>query len=311
MFEKAIELIQNFHTVIIHRHANPDGDAIGAQTGLWFFIRANFPEKQVFCVGDDPKRYSFMEHSAPDSIPDVVYSDALAVILDTSSAELISDVRWKTAKSTLRIDHHVMLAQIAEYEIVDPAYESCCGMIADMIRESGLKLTPECAKALYTGLVTDSGRFLYDSTTSATFKRAAYLTSAGFSRESIFKNLYSNDFKNLRARAQFILNIKFTMHNVAYVYTTLEEFPTYGLDAFSVSRGMVNTMSDIRGVEIWANFTETESGIWCEIRSSGKNVCPVAVKYGGGGHAKACGATLPDRETAMKLLAELDEMCGE
>jgi len=67
-------------------------------------------------------------------------------------------------------------------------------------------------------------------------------------------------------------------------------------------------MADIRGVDIWVNFTETDSGVICEIRSGTKNVCPVARKYGGGGHEKACGATAPDRETAMALLADLDKM---
>lgn len=311
MFEKALELIKAHGRMIIHRHSNPDGDAIGAQTGLYFLIKANFPDKEVFCVGDAPKRYAFMERSEPDEIDDGLYENALAVILDTSSKELISDPRWQNAAHTLRIDHHIMLSPIAEYEIVDTSYESCAGMIADFARESGLLLTPNAAKALFTGMVTDSGRFLYDSTTPRTFELASYLTSAGFKRDDIFKNLYASDFKNVRNRASFIMKIQFTKNNVAFIYTTREEFATLDMDVFSVSRGMVNTMADIKGVDIWVNFTETDEGVLCEIRSSSKNVNPVAVKYGGGGHAKACGATLPDKDTAMKLLEDLDKMCGE
>ena len=311
MFEKALELIKAYDTVIIHRHTNPDGDAIGAQTGLYFLIKANFPEKAVYCVGDDPKRYSFMERSAPEEIDDGLYEDALAVILDTSSKELINDPRWQNAAHTLRIDHHIMLSAIADDEIVDTSYESCAGMIADLARESGLLLTKEAAKALFTGMVTDSGRFLYDSTSPRTFELASYLTQTGFERAGIFKKLYANDFANVKTRASFIMKIKFTERNVAYIYTTKEELASLGLDTFTVSRGMVNTMADIRGVDIWTNFTETDEGVLCEIRSSNKNVCPVAVKYGGGGHAKACGATLPDKDTAMRLLEDLDKMCGE
>ena len=71
-------------------------------------------------------------------------------------------------------------------------------------------------------------------------------------------------------------------------------------------------MGEIRGVDIWVNFTETENdGVWCEIRSSRYNINPVAVKYGGGGHKKASGATLKDREEAMLLLADLDRMAKE
>jgi phosphoesterase RecJ-like protein len=68
---------------------------------------------------------------------------------------------------------------------------------------------------------------------------------------------------------------------------------------------MVNTMGEIRGVESWVNFTETDEGVLCEIRSNTHNINPIAVKYGGGGHQKASGATLKDREEAMSLLADL------
>ena len=112
----------------------------------------------------------------------------------------------------------------------------------------------------------------------------------------------------VRLRAQFILKIQFTDDGVAYIYTTKEELPTYGVDTFTISRGMVATMSDLRGVDVWANFTETENGVLVEIRSSKYNVQPIAVKYGGGGHAKACGATVKDRETAMALLEDLNQI---
>ena len=65
-------------------------------------------------------------------------------------------------------------------------------------------------------------------------------------------------------------------------------------------------MSDVRGVNVWVNFTETDAGVLAEIRSNRYNINPIAVKYGGGGHAMASGATLPDRETAMAMLGDLD-----
>ena len=105
-----------------------------------------------------------------------------------------------------------------------------------------------------------------------------------------------------------ILKIQFTPANTAYIYTTREEFASYGVDLFSISRGMTNTMADMKGVDIWANFTESENGILCELRSSVHNIQPIAVKYGGGGHAKACGCTVADRETVMALLADLDKI---
>ena len=105
---------------------------------------------------------------------------------------------------------------------------------------------------------------------------------------------------------EFILKIQFTENKVAYIYTTKEELSTCGADTFTISRGMVSTMSDLKGVDIWVNFTETEENVLVEIRSSKYNVNPIATKYGGGGHAKACGAAVKDREEAMRLLADLN-----
>jgi phosphoesterase RecJ-like protein len=97
---------------------------------------------------------------------------------------------------------------------------------------------------------------------------------------------------------------------VAYIYTDLEEAKALNVETFTISREMVNTMANIRGVDIWVNFTETEDGVLCELRSSKYNINPIAVKYGGGGHAKASGATVADKATAMAMLRDLDELTG-
>ena len=177
--------------------------------------------------------------------------------------------------------------------------------------ETGLKLNSEAAKALYTGMITDSGRFKYDSTTSQTFRVAAFLMEHKFSTTDIYRNLYSDEFKYIKLRAQFVMKVEFTKNNVAYIYTTRDELDKYDADIFSISRGMVGVMSDIKGVDVWANFTETDDGILCEIRSSAYNINPIAKKYGGGGHAKASGATLKSRDEAMLLLADLDALCDK
>ena len=308
MFEQILQEIRAHDRIIIHRHANPDGDALGSQIGLKHILRENFPEKEIYTVGDASRRYGFMEDSATDEIEDALYTDALAIILDTSARALISDSRYTLAARTARIDHHIFCEKIADVEVTDTSFESCCGMIAAFAMECGLRLTPLAAKSLYTGMITDSGRFRYDSVTSKTFRLAAFLTEQPFTTTDIYRNLYADDFSFIRLRAQFVLKIAFTEQNVAYIYTTEEEVKALGVDLFSISRGMVNTMSDIRGVDVWVNFTESEGNVLAELRSSTYNVNPIAVKYGGGGHAKASGATLNSREEAMQMLADLDAL---
>lgn len=313
MFEKIFELVKAFDTIIIHRHTSPDGDALGSQIGLKNILKDNFPEKKVYAVGDDAKRYAFMDGSIMDEIEDSVYEGALAIILDCGAAHLISDERYKKAAKTARIDHHIFCETIADEEVVDTSYESCCGEVTEFALESGLALSPASAKALYTGMVTDSGRFRYDSTSAKTFRLASALMEQNFDVNDIYSQLYADDFEKVRLRAQFVLKIQFTDYNVAYIYTPKAEFDSYNTDPFTISRGMVNTMSDLRGVDIWVNFTETdENTVLVEIRSKEVAVQPIAVKYGGGGHAKACGATLTGgKAQAMQLLEDLNAFYKE
>ncbi len=306
MFEKILQAIQQYDTIIIHRHTTPDGDAMGSQIGMKALLQENFPNKRVYAVGDPAKRYAFMDGSTMDEVSDETYNGALAIILDCGSSNLINDERWKTAAMRVRIDHHIFCEHIAEEEVVNTSYESCCGEVTEFALESGLSLSPVSAKALFTGMVTDSGRFRYDSTNANTFRLASELMKQNFSTADIYGQLYADDFRFVKLRAQFILKIQFTDYRVAYIYTPKAEFDSYGVDSFTISRGMVNTMADLRGVDIWVNFTEVEEGkVLVEIRSNKYEVQPVAVKYGGGGHAKACGATVGSYAEAMSLLEDL------
>ena len=312
MFEKIIEGVRAHDVIVVHRHANPDGDALGAQIGLAALLRENFPGKRVYTVGDKAGRYAFMEGSEMDEIDDGLYEGAFALVLDTASKALVSDLRFEKAALTARIDHHIYCETFTDIEIVDPSFESCCGMIAELAREQGLKLSKTSAAAIFTGMVTDSGRFRYDSVNPRTFYLAGRLLETGFDASAIYKKLYSEELANVKRRAAFLQKI--TMYKdapVAYIYNTEEEVKTLGMDVFSVSRGMVNVMSDIRGIDVWVNFTEDGGKVLCELRSSVYNINPVAVKYGGGGHKKASGATVENRDAAMAMLEDLKKLTEE
>ena len=311
MFEKILELIEKYPRIIIHRHKNPDGDALGSQIGLKHMLKDTYPNKEIFVVGDMTPRYAFMVDEPMDEIPDEVYEGALAIVLDTSAKSLICDERYTTAAATARMDHHIFVEEICEAEVTDTSFESCCGLITALAIEGNLTVSPVAAKALYTGMITDSGRFRYDSTTAQTFRMAAFLMERKFETADIYRNLYADELFFIQLRAKITLKIQTTPHRVAYVYNTADEVAAYGADTFTISRGMVNVMSEIRGIDSWVNFTETESGVLCEIRSNKYNINPIAVKYGGGGHQKASGCTLKNREEAMSLLADLNALSEE
>lgn len=308
MFKDALKLIKKYDRIIIHRHNHPDGDALGSQKGLAALLKDNFPKKEVYVVGDEAKRLPFMEQKM-DNIPDEYYKDALAIILDCGSARMVCDDRYKIAAKTLRFDHHIFSEKVADLDIVDNTYESACGLIAMFAKVNKLKLSPVSATALYTGMVTDSGRFVFDSTSARTFELAAYLMSQPIDLNTLYYNLYAEDFSEIIAKADNMHKIKFTENNVAYIYTAREDLPTNG-DVPIVSTGLIGLMHDIKGVFVWVNFTESDDGVHAELRSNRYNINPIAVKYGGGGHKKASGCTVPDRATAMKLLEDLDALAA-
>ena len=310
MFEAVLDCIKEYDTIIIHRHSRPDGDAMGSQIGMKNIILEKFPEKTVYMVGDSTKFFGFLPDSVMDEIPDSAFEGALCLLLDFAAPHLASDDRYKLAAKTARIDHHIYCDTFTDVEVVDSSFESCCGMVTAFAVESGLKINETAGIALYTGMLTDSGRFRYDSVSPRTFRLAAELVGTGFDTNELYRNLYSDEFEGKLLKAKFTLKVQFTENKVAYIYTTREELKELNADEFSVSRGMVGTMADVKGVDIWVNFTESEAGVLCELRSSRFNINPIAVKYGGGGHAKASGATVPDRETAMAMLRDLDEMQG-
>ena len=308
MFEAIHKLIEQYPRIIIHRHKSPDGDALGAQQGLRRILQDSYPHKEILAVGDMTPRYEFMAIPPMDEIDDAAYEGALAILLDSAVATLISDDRYRLAAATARIDHHIFCEHFTDEEVVDTSFESCCGMIAAMAMECGLHVSSDAAKSLYTGMITDSGRFRYDSTTAQTFRLASFLAERPFSTADIYQNLYSDSLDSIQLRAKFTLKIQTTPKGVAYIYTPLEEAKTYGADNFTLSRGMVNVMSEIRGIHSWVNFTETEDGVLCEIRSNRYNINPIATKYGGGGHQKASGATLKNKEEALSLLNDLNSL---
>lgn len=311
MFNKVLKAIKDHETIIIHRHSRPDGDALGSQVGLKEAIKATYPRKKVFAVGDQLDRYSFIGEM--DIIEDHRYKDALVFILDTSETFMISDDRYKMGKCVIKIDHHIYKESYGDIAIVDTEYESCAGLVADIIFKMKLKVTENVAKALYIGLVTDSGRFRYESTTSRTFLTAARLLETKFNMTEVYSNLYSDDLETVRLRASFVLRFQLTKNNVAYIKTTKADLKEMGIDFYSVSRTMVNTMAGIKGIDIWVNFTEDEENnvVVAEIRSSKYNINTVATKYGGGGHKGASGASLKSFEEADLMLEDLDKLMQE
>lgn len=311
MYKELIKNIEEYETIIIHRHSRPDGDALGSQIGLREVLKTTYSKKRIFAVGDLNSKYNFIGDM--DIIDKSEYEKALVLVLDTSDKALISGEEFSLGDKIIRIDHHITKESFGDLEFVNTSFESCAGLITNIVLNSNLKLSDIAARALFTGIVTDSGRFRYDSTNSRTLLLSSKLLEYNFSISEIYNNLYIDDLNLVKLRAQFILNFKLTENNVAYLKNTKEDLEKYNVDFFTISRGMVNTMAGIKGIDIWVNFTEdvVNNCVIAEIRSSKYNINPIAVKYGGGGHKAASGASLKSFEEADLMLQDLDNLLKE
>lgn len=312
LYKEVYNKICEYNKIIIHRHERPDGDALGAQIGLKEAILSTFPTKDVKVVGDDSERLKWIIQI--DEIDDEFYHDALVIVVDTGAEKLISDKRYNLGEYLIKIDHHVPQGEYGDLSLVDTSFESCAGLVADFIFECQMSLSDAGANALFLGIVTDSGRFRYSSTTPKTFSIASKLMEYNLNTEYIYKMLYTEKLENVKLKAELIQKFKITTNGVAYLINTQEDIKKYqeinpNVTINDVSRGMVNIMSGIENILIWVNFTEdVNKAIYVEMRSSGANVCSVATKHGGGGHLQASGCTVYSFEEVEQIIQELDNL---
>ena len=308
MYEIVKTLIEKYNRIIIHRHKNPDGDAYGSQLGLKRLIELNYPDKEVYAVGDE-NTYNFLGHM--DIIPDSYFEGALSVILDVCVTHLISDDRYLKADERLVIDHHLNQPNFECISVIESDYIACASLLAKMFIDNECKFDDLVATRFLTGIVTDSGRFVYPKTSAETLETAAYLMRQGADLDWIYSKLYTEELNFKKLKGYFINNFKITKNKVAYMKNDKEVKNKFGVTTFTVSRAMVNQMSSIKDINIWANFTEDEDGtVLVELRSGKESIVHIARKYGGGGHALACGCSLASLDEVDKVLKDLDDFSG-
>ena len=317
--QEILKKIKEYKTIIIHRHTNPDLDALGSQIGLKETLQENFPEKEIYAVGD-MNRFTFL--GGMDEVSDDKFEDALCIICDVAVGNLTSDHRYFNAREVIVIDHHQNETNLnlpekefnlPLYRYVDTTSLACCEIVANMISEWKLKLPSHAATALYGGITTDTGRFQYGSNLANIFKTSAYLTENGADPQFIYRNLYVETLESRLMKNYFQTKMQLTRNNVAYMINREDVYEKFDVDTFTVSRGMVNLMAGIDVVKIWANFTyDKQTGkVLCEFRSRDVVIVDVAKKYGGGGHAFACGATVESFELVEAILADFDKLLEE
>ena len=302
-----------YRRIILCRHIRPDGDAAGAVLGLRRALRLSFPEKEILSIGcDAPEAVGFLGSDDP-AIPEEAYREALVVLLDTATPDRSADPLAFCAKEVIKIDHHENVSPYGTLQWIEPDRSSTCEMIADLLFSfpETFRIDCETATALYTGIVTDSGRFRYSCTSGETMRIAGKLLDYGIKTETLFSRLYLDDFHTIRYRSYVCGQMKKSENGVLSVYVDQKTQKELGLTREEAS-GAVIYMEGIRDCLIWLAFLENEDGtIRVRLRSRFITVDALASRYHGGGHDRASGATVYSAEEMEQLIAEADAMLGE
>lgn len=308
-----LEKIKEYDRIIIFRHFRPDGDAIGSTKGLQRILQLSFPEKDIYLQNDDFSDYMKFLGDEDAPISEFMYRDALGIVLDTGTAARISNKKYVLCKELIKFDHHIPIDSYAPIEWVEEERSSTCEMVAafyDYFKDE-LKIDKQAATYIYTGMVTDSGRFRFRDVSDETMRLAGTMLALGIDTEWIYANLYMKDFETYKFEAYVYQRIKMTENGVAYFHVTEAMKEKCGLTMENASAA-VSYMDAIKGSLIWIAFIDSPDGtIRVRIRSRFLHVNQIGEKYRGGGHASACGATLHDKKEIKKLLADADKLLKE
>jgi bifunctional oligoribonuclease and PAP phosphatase NrnA len=311
MKEEILNKIKQYERIIIHRHVRPDPDALGSQGGLAAIIKASFPEKEVYAVGEEDDSLIFLNKM--DTVEDEMYRGSLVIICDTANSPRVSDTRYTLGETVIKIDHHPNEDPYGDLVWVETAASSTSEMIMDFYlfgADKGLELNSNSARLLYAGIIGDTGRFLYSNTTEKTHRYAAMLIETGFAPSEIHENLYKISEKLVRLNGYVLQHFSIVDECVGYIHLTEETLQKYDASASEASL-LVNSFSHVEGLLAWVFFVDEPDQIRVRLRSKGPVVNKIAAKFNGGGHPRASGATVYTNEETQSVLSELRKACIE
>lgn len=310
LFRRAIE---RYDRIAIFRHIKPDTDALGAQFGLKTFIKDNFPNKEVRVLGDHHVTLTPRVFPDADKLNESWFNEPfLAVVLDVGDHERIADPRYKKASYICKVDHHPFKKEIARHPINDESMAAASELLCDILFSwKGCVVSKEAARYLYMGVVGDSGRFEFSSTTAHTFAIAKALVETGININSIYLEMYQKKIEDLRSVAYILSHFSVSPHGVAYYILSEETQKELGISR-EQGKENVNLFSNIEGINAWCSVTEDANpkDYWwrVSIRSKKLDISGVASKWRGGGHPQASGAKVKSLEELPLLISDLDEM---
>lgn len=319
--KQVIEAIKNNKRFLITAHVNLEGDSLGSQLAMKELLIGM--GKEAFILDNDsvPEHYRFLPKAGEVSNKlDKAQDFDAAIILDCPTLQRtgkVKDVIAKKAKPIINIDHHISNEKFGQINWVDSNASSAGEMVYRLFKEMGAKLTKEVALSLYIAILTDTGSFNYDNTSSITHEIAGELLGYGLDPALVSESVYERrSVEDIRLLTLVLDTLKVNKDGtVAYMEVTKDMLEKTRAD-MAKSEGLINYARSIDKVKVAVLFKEDlkeKNKINISFRSKGNgetiDVNKIAATFGGGGHTKASGCIITGslEEAKKKVLAEVEK----
>ncbi len=307
LFKKAYEKIKKSNNIVLISHINPDGDALGSSLSLYPILKNMGKKVTVFNVTKPlPEYLDFLPNfnKVTDKLPK---NYDLMISFDCGSFDRLG-IEDKPP-FLINFDHHISNTNYGDLNIIDPTAASTSQVVYNFCKSNDISIDKDSATCMYTALVTDTGSFQYESVNEKVFLMAADLVGSGVKPDFVAKMLFQRDrLSRLRLLARAYDTIEMCCDGeAAFVEVTKEMMEITGAIKDDTDT-IVNSVRNIASVEIACMLREDDDGIKISLRSKNyADVSKIAVKYGGGGHIRAAGATIKgefDFEKVKNMLKE-------
>lgn len=290
------ELVKGAERVALSGHVRPDGDCVGSVLSVYQYLKKNMPEIEVKVFLETPPSIfeCIKDFEAIDSNMDTQEVYDVFIALDCNDERLgDAEAIFQRAKTRINIDHHVSNLGCGDINIVVPDASSTCEVIYELMDSE--KMDIEIAKALYIGMIHDTGVFKYSNTSPKTLQIAANLIAYGFDfpkiiDETFYEKTYVQTLVCGRAVSE---SVRFMDGKCIFSVVDKEMMEFYGVGPKDLD-GIINQLRIIKGIECAIFMHQTGHMEYkVSLRSNGLvDVSAVATFFGGGGHVRAAGCTM-------------------
>lgn len=317
-YEKIKEAIQSAKKILIISHVNPDGDALGSTCGLYSAIYNNLKKRCDICTLTYVSPiYNFLpniEHAKHSFDTSIVYD--LVITVDVAAIDRISDMKplFDRAKMTVNIDHHKTNNNFGDLNYVLPEASSAGEVLFKLFKLWDWKIDLDTAECIYTAILTDTGGFRFDNTSSDVFMIASELVKIGVNPNKIYTYCYELKSKNYIMFQNYCIQKAVFSEDNKIAYTTvykkdLEKF--HAKDDYT--EGLAESLRAIDTTDIAFIVKEVEPNKTSKIsmRSKLYDVAQICSHFGGGGHSRAAGCTIKSGvESAVKKVLDVIKKVG-